>query len=90
MYQVYIPTLKCKQYGQKFFAIVNRRCTEHAKSLEGESGIPYEKITSLIFIFIRACVHYALFEDEFYLKSEIEALKEILEFFIARHGQTSK
>ena len=43
--------------------------TEYAKSLELKIGIPHEKLTSLIFIFIRACVHYAMFEDEFYLQS---------------------
>ena len=31
--------------------------------------IPCEKLTSLIFMLVRACVHYALFEDEFYLKT---------------------
>ena len=36
-------------------------------SLEPKLGIPYEKLTPLIFILIRACVHYALFEDEFYM-----------------------
>ena len=60
--------------------------TEYAKSLESKLGIPYQKLTPLIFILIRACVHYALFEDEFYLKSQIEALKETLELFIAKYN----
>ena len=34
------------------------------------TGIPYQKLTALSFILIRACVHYALFEDEFYLKAQ--------------------
>ena len=52
--------------------------------------IPHEKITPLIFILIRAYVHYALFEDEFYMKSQIEALKETLELFITKYNPKAK
>lgn len=45
-----------------------------------------EKLTPLIFILIRACVHYALFEDDFYLKSQIDVLKETLELFIEKYN----
>lgn len=45
-----------------------------------------EKLTPLIFILIRACVHYALFEDEFYLKSQIAVLKEALELFVMKYN----
>ena len=62
MYQIYTHP-KYRQYGQKFFKGVDERYTEYAKSLEGKLGIPHEKLTPLIFILIRACVHYALFED---------------------------
>ena len=75
MYQVYTHP-KYREYGKRFFAGVDKRYTEYAKSLESKLGIPYEKLTPLIFILIRACVHYALFEDEFYLKSQTEVLKE--------------
>ena len=85
MYQVYTHP-KYREYGQKFFAGVDERYTEYAKSLEGKLGIPYEKLTPLIFILVRACVHYALFEDEFYLKSQIEVLKESLELFIIKYS----
>ena len=77
---------KYRQYGKKFFEGVNERYTEYAKSLEPKLGIPYEKLTPLIFILIRACVHYALFEDEFYLKSQIEVLKETLELFVIKYN----
>ena len=77
---------KYREYGKKFFEGVNERYTEYAKSLEPKLGIPYEKITPLIFILIRACVHYALFEDEFYLKSQIEVLKETLELFVMKYN----
>ena len=85
MYQVYTHP-KYREYGKKFFAGVDKRYTEYAKSLEGKLGIPYEKLTPLIFILVRACVHYALFEDEFYLKSQIAVLKETLELFIIKYS----
>ncbi len=85
MYQVYTHP-KYREYGQKFFAGVDKRYTEYAKLLEGKLGIPYQKLTPLIFILIRACVHYALFEDEFYLKSQIEVLKESLELFVMKYN----
>ena len=85
MYQVYTHP-KYRDYGKAFFAGVDRRYTEYAIALEKNLGIPYQKLTPLIFILIRACVHYALFEDDFYLKSQIEVLKESLEFFIERYN----
>ena len=85
MYQVYTHP-KYRQYGQEFFKGVDERYTEYAKSLEPKLGIPYEKLTPLIFILIRACVHYALFEDAFYLKSQIEVLKETLELFVLKYN----
>ena len=88
MYQVYTHP-KYREYGKRFFAGVDQRYTEYAKQLEGKLGIPYQKLTPLIFILIRACVHYALFEDEFYMKSQIEVLKEALELFMAKYNPAS-
>ncbi|MGM9651041.1 MAG: TetR/AcrR family transcriptional regulator [Faecousia sp.] len=85
MYQVYTHP-KYREYGKKFFAGVDQRYTQYAKSLEPKLGIPHEKLTPLIFILIRASVHYALFEDEFYLKSQIEVLKETLELFLMKYN----
>ena len=89
MYQVYTHP-KYREYGQRFFSGVDKRYTEYAKTLEGKLGIPYEKITPLIFILIRACVHYALFGDEFYMRSQIETLKETLELFIAKYNPKAR
>ena len=89
MYQIYTHP-KYREYGQKFFKGVDERYTEYAKSLEGKLGIPHEKITPLIFILIRACVHYALFEDEFYLKAQIAVIKETLELFIEKYNPEAK
>lgn len=85
MYQVYTHP-KFISYGREFFAGVDQRYTDYARQLEGKLGIPYQKLTPLIFILIRACVHYALFGDEFYLKSQIEVLKESLELFIVKYN----
>lgn len=89
MYQIYTHP-KYREYGQKFFKGVDERYTEYAKSLEGKLGIPHKKLTPLIFILIRACVHYALFEDEFYLKSQIAVLKETLELFLAKYNPNAR
>ena len=84
MYQVYtLP--KYMEYGKKFFEGVNERYTEYAKQLEPKIGIPYTVITPLIFIFVRACVHYAMFEDEYYLKSQMEVLKQGVALFADKY-----
>lgn len=75
MYQVYTHP-KYIEAGKKFFSGVNERYKTYAKILEPQLNIPSEVLTALIFIFIRASVHYALFEDEFYLRSQLEFLKQ--------------
>lgn len=86
MYQIYTHP-KYIEYGKKFFDGVNKRYTEYAKSLESKIGIPYEVTTPLIFILIRACVHYALFGDEFYLKAQIKVLKQSIGLFREKYQQ---
>ncbi|MDD6467268.1 MAG: TetR/AcrR family transcriptional regulator [Erysipelotrichaceae bacterium] len=86
MYQVYTDP-KYREYGKLFFEGVNRRYIEYAKLLEKNIGIPYEEITSLIFILIRASVHYALFEDEFYLQAQLKVLKGIIPMFLKKYSQ---
>lgn len=85
MYQIYTNP-KFIEYGKKFFEGVNERYTEYAKSLESKLGIPYTVITPFIFILIRACVHYALFEDEYYLRAQIDVLKQSLGMFIEKYN----
>ena len=75
MYQVYTHP-KYIGHGKAFFAGVNERYRAYAKQLEPMLGMPCDVITPLIFIFIRASVHYALFEDEYYLKSQMDVLKQ--------------
>lgn len=81
MYQIYTSP-KYIEYGKKFFDGVNKRYTEYAKFLEPKLGLPYSTIVSFIFILIRASVHYALFEDEYYLKAQIEVIKQSLKMFV--------
>ena len=85
MYQIYTHP-KYIEHGKKFFAGVNERYTEYAKLLEDKIGIPYRVITPLIFIFIRACVHYALFEDDYYLKTQLEVLKYGIGIYLEKGG----
>ena len=84
MYQVYTQP-KYMEYGKRFFEGVNERYTEYARQLEPKIGIPYTVITPLIFIFVRACVHYAMFEDEYYLKSQMEVLKQAVSLFAEKY-----
>ena len=84
MYQVYTHP-KYIEHGKRFFEGVNRRYTEYAKSLESKLGIPSEVLTPFIFILVRASVHYAMFEDEYYLKSQLEVLKQSIGMFMQKY-----
>jgi Mg2+/Co2+ transporter CorB len=41
--------------------------------------------TPLIFILIQTCVHYAMFEDECYLQSQLEALKQAIRLLMTQY-----
>ena len=89
MYQIYtLP--KYIEHGKRFFDGVNRRYTEYAKILEGKIGIPYTVITPLIFIFVRACVHFAMFEDEYYLKSQMAVLQQTVELLAEKYKNSGE
>ena len=75
MYQVYTHP-KYIEHGKAFFAGVNERYHSYARQLEPLLGMPCDVITPLIFIFVRASVHYALVEDEYYLKSQMKVIKQ--------------
>ena len=36
----------------------------------------------MTYLFVRACVHYALFEDEDYLKLQLDAIRTSLRLFM--------
>lgn len=87
MYQIYTHP-KYIEHGKIFFAGVNQRYTDYAKSLEGKLGIPYDMLTPMIFVLIRASVHYALFEDAFYLQSQLRLLKMGIQMLIGQYKVT--
>ena len=57
----------------------------YKRRLTPKLGIPCEVLTPLIFILIRASVHYAMFEDEYYLKSQLEVLKQSVVMFMEKY-----
>lgn len=85
MYQIYTNP-RYVEHGKKFFEGVNKRYTEYAKLLEPIVGIPSKIIVPIIFIFVRACVHFAMFEDEYYLKSQTEVLKSSIKLLVKKDG----
>ena len=75
MYQIYTHP-KYREHGKEFFAGVNERYRAYAQELAAGLGLPADVLTGLIFTFVRACVHYALFEDEDYLNAQLGVLKD--------------
>ena len=69
---------------------MTKRYTDYAKSLEPKLGIPWQVIQPLIYIFVRACVHYALFEDEEYLKPQIALIENIMPMILAKYSDAPK
>lgn len=74
MYQVYTHPKYIKN-GKNFFEGVYKRYSEYAAQLSPKLGIPVDILSGFIFIFVRAAVHYALFENEAYLKASMKSLK---------------
>lgn len=83
MYQVYAHP-KYREFGKEFFQGVNERYAQYAAELAGSLGLPANALTGLIFIFVRACVHYALYEDEAYLKAQLGVLKQGIALFMSQ------
>ena len=86
MYQVYTHP-KYREYGKIFFKGVSRRYSEYAAALADKLGIPADVLRPMIFIFIRACVHFALFEDEFYLKEQLKVLKMSIKLYYEKFAE---
>ena len=85
MFQIYTSP-KYREYGKKFFEGVTERYTEYAEFLEPRIGIPQKIIRPLICLFVRACVYYALFEDEEYLLPQIELIDAVLPLIAEKYG----
>lgn len=86
MYQVYTHP-KYREHGKKFFEGVNRRYAEHANELSDKIGIPADILRAMIFTFIRASVHYSLFEDDLYLKEQLKLLKMCIKMYLEINGK---
>lgn len=89
MYQIYTHP-KYIEHGKRYFEGVNQRYTAYAASLEDKIGIPRDVLTPLIFILIRACVHYALFEDEYYLQTQLGVLKAGIKMYLQTKNSQAK
>ncbi len=81
MYQVY-SSPKYLEYGKEFFKGVNVRYHEYAEQLSKKLDMPVDYIQGMIYIFVRACVHYALFEDEEYLQLQLNAIRTSLKAYM--------
>lgn len=86
MYQVYASPRYLEQ-GKDFFRGVNVRYGEYAKQLSQKLNMPKEFVHGMINIFVRACVHYALYEDEEYLKLQLDVIRVSLKLFIKEKKQ---
>ena len=82
MYQVYASP-RYREHGIEFFRGVNVRYRQYAQLLSGKLGMPADFIQGMIYIFVRACVHYAMFEDEAYLQLQLGAIRTSLGAFMA-------
>ncbi len=74
MYQVYASP-KYQEYGKQFFKDVNIRYRQYSEQLSAKLGLPAEFIQGMTYLFVRACVHYAMFEDEEYLNLQLNAIR---------------
>lgn len=84
MYQIYTNP-KYREYGKKFFDGVNKRYSEYSDSLAEKIGFSSDVLRPMIFVFVRACVHYALYEDEFYLQEQLRFLKQSIALFYEKY-----
>ena len=82
MYQVYASP-QYREQGKAFFQGVNIRYHQYAELLSGKLGMPVDYIQGMIYVFVRACVHYAMFEDEAYLQLQLGAIRTSLRAFMA-------
>ena len=89
MYQVYFSP-KYREQGKEFFKGVNVRYKEYANELSNKLGIPADYIQGMTYIFVRACVHYALFEDEEYLNLQLNAIRSSLKAYIKEKKEERK
>ena len=86
MYQVYASP-KYREHGKAFFNGVNVRYRKYAQLLSGKLGLPADLIQGMTYLFVRACVHFALFEDEDYLQLQLNAIRASLRAIVSGRGE---
>lgn len=86
MYQVYASP-RYREHGKAFFEGMNIRYHNYAVQLSGKLGLPVDYVQGMIYIFVRACVHYAMFEDEDYLNLQTNAIRASLRAFLSAKQQ---
>lgn len=86
MYQVYASP-KYREHGKAFFNGVNVRYRKYAEQLSGKLGLPADLIQGMTYLFVRACVHFALFEDEDYLQLQLNAIRASLRAIVPGRGE---
>lgn len=86
MYQVYASP-KYREHGKAFFNGVNVRYRKYAEQLSGKLGLPADLIQGMTYLFVRACVHFALFEDEDYLQLQLNAIRASLRAIVSGRGK---
>ena len=86
MYQVYASP-KYREHGKAFFNGVNVRYRKYAEQLSGKLGLPADLIQGMTYLFVRACVHFALFEDEDYLQLQLNAIRASLRASVPGRGE---
>lgn len=84
MYQIYTNP-KYREHGKKFFEGVTKRYSDYSDGLAVKLGLSTEVLRPMIFVFVRACVHYALYENEFYLKEQLRFLKQSIALFYEKY-----
>ena len=77
MYQVYASP-QYREHGVAFFKGVAERYEAYAEQISPKLGIDVETLQGFIYIFVRASVHFAIFEDEKYLHLQLKALRASL------------
>lgn len=86
MYQMYASP-RFWEYGKVlFFKGLDVCYRKYAQLLSGKLGLPVDLIKGMTYTFVRACVHYALFEDEEYLQLQLNAIRASLRAISAGIG----
>lgn len=84
MYQIYTHPKYYKE-GKKFYEEANKRYQKYAEELEPTLKIPSDIIAPLIFVFAVAVTNYSLFEDNYYLETQMKILNDGIKVYYQNH-----